>query len=54
LEMSAIDGVCIFQKDPVSRADYEESVFHRYDDYSHIRETYQEATIAAFCGGVLK
>lgn len=49
LEMSAIsEGVILFEDNPVFRADYEESVVKRYDDYQPIKKEYEEATFAAF------
>ncbi|MEK7126039.1 MAG: nucleotidyltransferase domain-containing protein [Patescibacteria group bacterium] len=48
LEMSAIDGVVLFEADPRSRLAYEEEVIKRYDDYRHLRNVYEEATFAAF------
>lgn len=49
LEMSAIlEGVVLFEDDPVFRADYEESVIKRYDDYQSLRKEFEEATFAAF------
>lgn len=48
LEMSAIDGVVLFETDPDFRIAYEESVIRRYDEYRHVRSMYEEATLAAF------
>jgi predicted nucleotidyltransferase len=48
LEMSAIDGVVLFEIDPKSRLAYEEAVIKRYDDYRYLRNVYEEATFAAF------
>lgn len=48
LEMSAIDGVVLFEADPKFRLAYEEEVIKRYDDYQHLRNIYEEATFAAF------
>ena len=48
LEMSAIDGIVLFETDPKSRLAYEEGVIKRYDDYRHLRNVYEEATFAAF------
>lgn len=48
LEMSAIDGVVLFEADPNFRLTYEEEVIKRYDDYRHLRNIYEEATFASF------
>ena len=48
LEMSAIDGVVLFEIDPKFRLAYEEDVIKRYDDYRYLRNVYEEATFAAF------
>jgi len=48
LEMSAIDGVVLFETNPKFRLAYEEDVIKRYDDYRHLRNMYEEATFAAF------
>jgi len=48
LEMSAIDGIVLFEADPKFRLAYEEDVIKRYDDYRHLRNVYEEATFAAF------
>lgn len=48
LEMSAIDGVVLFEANPKFRLTYEEEVIKRYDDYQHLRNMYEEATFAAF------
>ena len=48
LEMSAIDGVVLFETDPKFRMEYEEGVIKRYDDYRHLRNMYEEATFSAF------
>lgn len=48
LEMSAIDGVVLFEADLKFRLVYEEEVIKRYDDYQHLRNIYEEATFAAF------
>lgn len=48
LEMSAIDGVVLFEIDPRFRLAYEEGVIKRYDDYRYLRNVYEEATFAAF------
>src|SRR3989344_966590 len=46
LEMSAIDGIVLFETDPKSRLAYEEGVIKRYDEYQHLRNVYEEATFA--------
>ena len=49
LEMTAVlEGVVLFEDDPVFRADYEESVVKRYDDYLPLKRQYEEATFSAF------
>jgi predicted nucleotidyltransferase len=49
LQMSAIHyGKVLFEKDPVLRANYEESVLKQYDDYRFLQKEYEEATLAAF------
>ena len=48
LEMSAIDGVVLFEVDAKFRLAYEEDVIKRYDEYRHLRNVYEEATFAAF------
>ena len=49
LEMTAVlEGVVLFENDPVFRADYEESVIKRYDDYRYLQKEYEDATFAAF------
>lgn len=48
LEMSAIDGVVLFETDSKFRLAYEEDVIKRYDDYRYLRNMYEEATFAAF------
>lgn len=48
LEMSAIDGIVLFEADPRFRLVYEEGVIKRYDDYRYLRNVYEEATFAAF------
>lgn len=49
LEMAAIsEGVILFEDNPAFRADYEESVIKRYDDYRPLKKEYEEATFAAF------
>lgn len=48
LEMSAIDGVVLFEADPRSRVEYEEGVIERYDEYRHLQNFYEDATFTAF------
>ncbi|HBB56476.1 TPA: hypothetical protein DEW47_02985 [Patescibacteria group bacterium] len=49
LQMSAIQyGKAIFEINPRFRADYEESVLKRYDDYRFLQKEYENATFAAF------
>ena len=48
LEMSAIDGVVLFEADPKFRSAFEEEVIKRYDDYRYLRNIYEEATFASF------
>ncbi|MBI5004202.1 nucleotidyltransferase domain-containing protein [Candidatus Kaiserbacteria bacterium] len=49
LQMSAINyGIVLFENDPKVRADYEEGVVKRYDDYRFLQKEYEDATFAAF------
>ncbi|MDP3697185.1 MAG: nucleotidyltransferase domain-containing protein [Candidatus Taylorbacteria bacterium] len=49
LEMTAVlEGIVLFEDDPVFRADYEESVVKRYDDYLPLKRKYEEVTFSAF------
>lgn len=49
LQMAAINyGRVLFEIDPRVRADYEESVVRRYDDYRYLQRMYEEANFAAF------
>lgn len=49
LQIKAInEGIVLFESDPDFRADYEESVVKKYDDYRFIQNNYTEATFAAF------
>jgi len=48
LEMSAIDGIVLFEADMKFRLEYEEAVIKRYDEYRYLRNVYEEATFAAF------
>lgn len=41
-------GIVLFESDPRMRADYEESVVKRYDDYRFLQNAYEEANFAAF------
>lgn len=49
LQLDAIQyGMVLFESDACIRADYEESVIKRYDDYRHLQREYEDATFAAF------
>ena len=48
LEMSAIDGIVLFEADPRYRVEYEEGVIERYDEYRHLQSFYEDATFTAF------
>ena len=49
LQMSAIRyGTVFYESDPVFRANYEESVLKKYDDYRFLQRQYEEATFSAF------
>ena len=49
LQIDAIrDGLVLFESDPRTRADYEESVIKRYDDYRYLEREYEDATFSAF------
>lgn len=49
LELSAIRyGRVLFEADPKFRADYEEGVIQRYDDYQPLKREYEDATFKAF------
>lgn len=49
LQMKAInEGIVLFESNPNFRADYEEEVVKRYDDYRFLQSNYAEATFAAF------
>ncbi|MDP1689554.1 MAG: nucleotidyltransferase domain-containing protein [bacterium] len=49
LQISAVSvGRVLFEVTPSFRADYEESVIKRYDDYLCIQKGYEEATFRAF------
>ncbi|MBI5470344.1 hypothetical protein HY968_03460 [Candidatus Kaiserbacteria bacterium] len=49
LQMDAIQyGSVLFESDPRTRADYEESVIKRYDDYRYLEREYEDATFVAF------
>lgn len=49
LEMAAINyGRVLFESNPSFRADYEEGVIRRYDDYSSLKNEYEQATFSAF------
>ncbi len=51
LQLDAIQyGSVLFESDPSVRANYEESVIKRYDDYRFLEKEYQDATFAAFSG----
>jgi len=42
------EGVILFESNAKLRADFEESVLHRYDDYRMLQYEYEEANIRAF------
>lgn len=45
LQMKAVsEGIVLFESDPNFRADYEESVVKKYDDYRFIQKNYEDAT----------
>lgn len=49
LEMAAINyGKVLFENNPAFRADYEEGVIRRCDDYSSLKNEYEQATFSAF------
>lgn len=51
LQMSAIcHGIVLFETEnnPVFKANYEESVFKKYDDYRFLQNEYEKATFSAF------
>ena len=49
LQIDAIQhGLVLFESNPHIRADYEESVIKRYDDYRFLQREYENATFAAF------
>lgn len=49
LQMAAVkNGQILFEIDPITRADYEESVIKKYDDYLPLKKEYEQATITAF------
>lgn len=49
LQMNAIhNGIVLFENNPVFRANYEESVLRKYDDYRSLQKEYEEATFSAF------
>lgn len=49
LEMAAVrDGAVLFESNPKFRADYEEAVIKRYNDYLPIQKEFEEATLKAF------
>ena len=49
LQIDAIQyGSVLFESNPRIRADYEESVIKRYDDYRFLQREYENATFAAF------
>lgn len=49
LAMAAISqGMILFESDPLFRANYEESVIKKYDDYRFLQKEYEEATFTAF------
>ena len=51
LEMAAVKyGKVLFEDSPSFRADYEESVIRRYDDYLPLKNEYEHATFSAFTG----
>jgi uncharacterized protein len=49
LQVKAInEGIVLFESDSNFRANYEEEVVKRYDDYRFLQNNYAEATFAAF------
>lgn len=49
LQMKAISGgVVLFESDTNFRADYEEEVVKKYDDYRFIQNNYEDATFKTF------
>lgn len=49
LQLDAINhGLVLFESNPRVRADYEESVIKRYDDYQYLQREYDDATFSAF------
>ena len=49
LEVSAVNnGAILFNADPVFKANYEEAVVKRYDDYLPLKRKYEEVTFSAF------
>jgi predicted nucleotidyltransferase len=49
LGMKAIkEGKILFESEPTLRADFEETVFLRYNDYRKLQREFQEATLQAF------
>ncbi|OGG73193.1 hypothetical protein A3A38_04815 [Candidatus Kaiserbacteria bacterium RIFCSPLOWO2_01_FULL_53_17] len=49
LQMDAVQyGAVLFESDPRVRADYEESIIKRYDDYRFLEREYEDATFTAF------
>lgn len=49
LELSAIRyGKILFEANPKFRADYEEGVIFRYDDFRFLQKKYEEVTFTAF------
>jgi len=49
LQLDAITyGIVFFESDSRLRADYEEAVIKRYDDYRFLEREYREANMAAF------
>lgn len=49
LAMSAVkNGLVLYEKDPVFRADFEEEIIKKYNDYLFLKKDFEEATLAAF------
>jgi uncharacterized protein len=49
LQLDTINhGTVLFESDPRTRADYEESVIKQYDDYRFLEREYRDATLSAF------
>lgn len=49
LEMAAVQyGKVLFQESPLFKADYEEGVIRRYDDYLSLKKEYEQATFSSF------